>query len=239
MGILDSISGGPDDLDRDGNEDLDNENDDDTDENDPDGNDSGNDDDGNDDDGKDDRKRRRNRPGSVRRDRDRVRSLETKFDQLVKLIEKGGLAVNVPKEDDKPDLDKLRKEIEAEVTGKANARVVRSEARAALREAGFRGDVARGVRMLDLDGIDVDDPDAILDAIEDLKDDSPELFTRVRRNRPSRDDDDETDRGSRTRESRPARSRERITRGSGEVSETDSLAAGLISAIGGSRRERR
>lgn len=240
MGIFDPISGGPDSLepedrDDDGNElegtDADLENDDD-------------DDDGDDD--ADTKRKRRNRPSQRRRNTDRMRTLESKFDQLVSLIEKGGLAVNAPKDTDAAtgvDVDKLRRDLEAEITGKANQRVIRSEARSALREAGFLGDPKRGVRMLDLEGIDPDDEDALADEIEALKEESPELFGRSRRSsrrtRDDRDDDGDDDRG-RLREPRTARSRERMTRGTGSGGqETDALATSLLGAVGGSRQPRR
>jgi hypothetical protein len=233
MGVLDDIVTGPE---GDGNEDLDNERDDDFDD------DEGDDDEGEGDDRKPDdkAKRRRNRPGAQTRDRNRIRNLEGQLSKLVSLIEKGGLGANAPKDDGKSvDVDALRREIESDVSAKANARVIRSEARAALKEAGFRGDVRRGVRMLELEGIDPDDGDALLDEIDALKEDSPELFGRVRRSRSTRDADDDTDDGYRSRESnRPARSRERMTRERGSVPESDGLAENLLRAVGGARRDR-
>jgi len=235
MGVLDDIVTGPE---GDGNDDLDLDQDDDLD-------DDRDDDDRDDDkDGKPDdkSKRRRNRPGTQTRDRNRIRNLEGQLSKLVTLIEKGGLGANAPKDDGKAvDVEALRREIESDVSAKANARVIRSEARAALKEAGFRGDVRRGVRMLELEGIDPDDSDALLDEIDALKEDSPELFGRARRSRASsRDLDDDADDNYRPRESnRPARSRERITRDrSNGGSEPDGLADNLLRAIGGPRRDR-
>lgn len=189
------------------------------------------------DEGQEQKPRRRNRPSQSRRERDRIRSLEGQFSQLTELVKKGGLAVNAPK--DAPDVDAIRQEILAEVQGRANQQIVTSRAEAALERAGFRGDSARGVRMLDLRNIDPGDRDAILDAIEELKDDSPELFGRVRRSRPVRDRDDDDDDGYRPRESsRPVRSRERMARerGNGAV-EQDGLAAMLSQVVGRRPRE--
>lgn len=236
MGVLDDITGDPmdgrdgdDDLDLDQNDDLDDDRDDDDRDDDKDGK-------------PDDKsKRRRNRPGTQTRDRNRIRNLEGQLSRLVTLIEKGGLGANPPKDDKAVDVEALRREIESDVSAKANARVIRSEARAALKEAGFRGDVRRGVRMLELEGIDPDDSDALLDEIEALREDSPELFGRVRRSRASsRDLDDDTEDNYRSRESnRPARSRERITRDrSNGGGESDEFANNLLRAVGGARRDR-
>ena len=202
--------------------------------------------------GDDKTKRRRNRPSLQRRQADRIKGLESKFDQLLSAIQRGGLAVNADKDSGKNgdlDVEALRKEIAGEIEGKANSRVIRSEARAALKEAGFRGDVKRGVRMLDLEGIDPDDEDALIDAIEDLKEDSPELFSRSRRSRSVQEDrDDDEDGGYRQRESsdrnsrsaRPSRSREGMSRNRGESdSGGDPLTTALLSALGPSKRGRR
>lgn len=247
MGVFDDVISGDQNMDRDGNDPDELDDSDDTD-HDDDGSDDGRSDrDDNDKDG--DRRKRRNRPSLQRRERDRVRSLETKLDGLIQAISKGGLGVNADKDSkDTVDVDALRREVEAEVMGRTNQRLVVSEARSALKDAGFRGDASRGVRMLDLKGIDPDDQDAILDAIDDLKDDSPELFGRVRRNgrssRSNRDDYDRDDDGPednrRQRESRGSgRSREGMSRdGTGGGSESDSLAANLLRAVGGSRPRR-
>lgn len=189
-------------------------------------------------DGTPEKNRRRNRPGVAKRQAERIRGLESKLDSLIQAISKGGLAVDLPKgstgENQTIDVEAMRREISQEVEGKANLRVLRTEARSALKEAGFKGDVARGIRMLDLDGIDPDDGDALIDAIEDLKDESPGLFGRVRRTSRDRDDDDSED--TRERDSRPSRSRERMSRsrdnGGGE---RDALAETLIRAVGSRR----
>lgn len=220
------------------------------------------DDDGNDRDTDKDRdsKRRRNRPGARQRDAQRIRTLEGKLDSLISAIQSGGLAVNAPKDDGRRrstkddngaaqavDVDALRREIESEIIGQSHKAIVRSEAKAALQSAGFRGSASRGVGMLNLKGIEVRDgevdEDALLDAIEDLKEDSPELFGRARRTRRDsgrdRDYGDDDD-GYRPRESRATRSREQMSRRepSGDTRESDSLAANLLRAIGGQRPSR-
>lgn len=191
-------------------------------------------------------RRRKNRPGSVQRERNRVRTLEQKFDQLLAALGKGGLATDVKDVNggqgaQTVDVEAIKRDLTAQIQGQADQRVIRSEAKTALREAGFRGDVRRGVRMLDLEGIDADDEDAILDAIDDLKNDSPELFGRVRRQQSSernRDDDRDDDYGQRESR-RPARSRERMTRSSGTENnglQNDPLMGSLIRAVGAPRR---
>lgn len=80
------------------------------------------------------------------------------------------------KDGDAPDVDKVREETEV----KWKTRVIRAEARGALAGAGVEpGKVAKALRLLDMDEIDVDDEgevDGLDDQIEELKEEFPELF---------------------------------------------------------------
>lgn len=83
------------------------------------------------------------------------------------------------------DPDAIRAAVESEATTKANERIVKAEARGALKGVlganATKGQVSKLVGMLDLKDIDVDDDgevdeDAIEDAIEALRKDWPQLF---------------------------------------------------------------
>lgn len=86
-----------------------------------------------------------------------------------------------PKADDAkdaPDADAIRKEAETAAQQKANARIVRSEVKAAA--AGKLADPADAYRFLDLDAFEVDndgnvDEDEIAEAIDDLLKKKPYL----------------------------------------------------------------
>lgn len=104
----------------------------------------------------------------LKAERDRRKAAETERDQL-KTSKAGG--------DDK-DADRIRSEAEKAATAKANARIVRSEVRAAA--AGKLADPRDALRFLDLDQFEVDgdgqvDEDEIADAIEQLVKDKPYL----------------------------------------------------------------
>lgn len=110
-------------------------------------------------------------------------------------------------EKDKPvDVDAISKKIRAEVAAeyeeKANAVVLATEAADALRQAGYKGNPKRGVRALDLSDVTIAkgviDADALADAVEDLKLDSPGLFVKSRA-ASAADDDDEADSDGATR----------------------------------------
>lgn len=215
----------------------------------------------------DPRPRRRNRPGSRQRQGETIRDLRGQLDALTEAVRSSGLQVNASRPtrqrgEQQPavDVDALRRQLTEEITasvrGTANEQIVSSRAETLLERAGFKGNVERGISMLDLRGIDPGDRDALLDAIDDLKDDSPELFGRRSRSRARRDyrnderDDDgySDDDGFRPRESRdrddsrssgrPAASRERMSNSRDRAPETDSLAETLSRAVGGGRRSR-
>ena len=82
------------------------------------------------------------------------------------------------KDGDEPDLDAVRREAGAEATKKANARILRSEIKAAA--AGKLADPADALRLLDLDRFEVGDDgevdeDEIADAIDELVKNKPYL----------------------------------------------------------------
>lgn len=82
------------------------------------------------------------------------------------------------KEGDEPDLEAVRREAGAEATKKANARILRSEIKAAA--AGKLADPADALRLLDLDRFEVGDDgevdeDEIADAIDELVKNKPYL----------------------------------------------------------------
>lgn len=86
-------------------------------------------------------------------------------------------------DEDAPDLDAIRAAAESEANTKANERIVKAEARGALKAAGIPGaQVGRLVGMLKLDEVDIDDDgevdeDSLDEAIEALRKDWPQLFT--------------------------------------------------------------
>lgn len=90
---------------------------------------------------------------------------------------------------DDVDLDAIRDEVKRDTLAEANKRIVRSEAKGALRGAGVPAErVAKAVGLLSLDDVDVDDDgdvdEASLEsAIDALKKDWPELFPRGTRQR--------------------------------------------------------
>lgn len=87
-------------------------------------------------------------------------------------------------EDDGPDVEAIKREAAAPALKRAKF----TEAKLALRDAGVSPDrVARVAKMLDLDELDLDDEglDGIDEAIDKLKADVPEFFTKTRRRRSS------------------------------------------------------
>lgn len=103
----------------------------------------------------------------LKAERDKRRAVETERDQL-KAGKAGG----------EPDRERIRSEAEQAATAKANARIVRSEVRAAA--AGKLADPKDALRFLDLDQFEVDsdgqvDEDEITDAIDQLVKDKPYL----------------------------------------------------------------
>jgi hypothetical protein len=92
-------------------------------------------------------------------------------------------------DDDEVDLDAVREAARAEGRKSGDDRVKRSEAKAALIGEGVSSDrAAYAVGLLKLDDLDLDDDgnvEGIEDAIDDLRDKFPELFTPRRRRRES------------------------------------------------------
>jgi hypothetical protein len=91
-------------------------------------------------------------------------------------------------DDDKADLDVIRREALAEGEKVGIVRAKKAEAKSALLAAGVNPTrVARAVGLVDLDDLDLDDDglDGIDTAIEDLKKDWPELFAKPRQKRQS------------------------------------------------------
>jgi hypothetical protein len=218
----------------------------------------------------DDKNREKDTPSArraLRRERSRVRQLTAKIDQLSELMRKNGIGSDAVEKatrrtrtngsrQEPVDVDAIRREVTEELTSKfredSNARSIASSAVLALGEAGYIGKARRGVRQLDLTGVTVDedgnvDEDELLDAIEDLKEESPELFRPSRRNRSARtserqrdrDDDEEFDERD-SKGDRPRRDRsEGMGRGRGGRPPQDSLERALIAMVGGARRRER
>lgn len=90
----------------------------------------------------------------------------------------GKLRKGAEKKDDEQDLESVRRQAEEAATAKANARIVRSEIRAAA--AGKLADPKDALTFLDLDQFEVDengevDSDEVADAISDLLEKKPYL----------------------------------------------------------------
>lgn len=253
----------PDDIDTD---DIDDEHDEDIDDDD-----ERDDDDDDSDDGDSRRSRQKDTPSArraLRRERSKVRRLEATVNQLSETMRKHGIGseqrVSTSRrqrsngqQEPTVDVDAIRREIEDKLETKyredSNARSIASAAVLALGEAGFTGRARRGVRLLDLAGVTVDDDgnvdeDELLDAIEELKDESPELFRPSRRNRTNRssngsngrqrdrDDDEEFEERDSTGASRRNRS-EGMGRSRGGSQPKDSLERAIMAMVG-SRRSR-
>lgn len=101
-------------------------------------------------------------------ERDKRRELEARLAEM-----------SAPKTDtETPDLDALRAEAAREATAKANARILKSEVKAAA--AGKLADTADALKFLDLDAFEVDengdvDGDEIAEAIQELITSKPYL----------------------------------------------------------------
>lgn len=90
-----------------------------------------------------------------------------------------------------PDVDKAVKEATTATEARYKPMVVKAAARAAFAEAGLvmpkgNGDAAMGrvIRLLDLDDLDIDDDgqvSGLVEQIDDIKADFPELFASTRR----------------------------------------------------------
>jgi hypothetical protein len=87
------------------------------------------------------------------------------------------------KSDDKSrelDRERIRNEVSEAEQDKWKKRVVRQAAKAALLEAGLRGDPTKLARLVDEDDVDVDDDGEITDGLEEqvdsIKEDYPDLF---------------------------------------------------------------
>jgi hypothetical protein len=88
------------------------------------------------------------------------------------------------------DADKTRREADAAATARANARIVRSEVKAAA--AGKLADPADAVRLLDLTQFEVDqdgeiDEDAVAEAIDDLVKKKPYLAAAAKKQKQTKD----------------------------------------------------
>lgn len=107
----------------------------------------------------------------VKTERQKRRDVEAEMAKLRKAAEK-------KPDDDQPSADEIRREAEQAATQKANARIVRSEIRAAA--AGKLADPKDALTFLDLDQFEVDengevDSDELVDAIDDLLKNKPYL----------------------------------------------------------------
>lgn len=227
----------------------------------------------------DDKNRQKDTPSArraLRRERSKVRQLEATVNQLSETMRKHGIGSeqrvstsrrsrsngggngngNGREEAQTVDVDAIRREIQEELQSKfredSNARSIASAAVLALGEAGFTGRARRGVRLLDLADVTVDDDgnvdeDELEDAIEALKDESPGLFRPSRRNRSARssgrqrdrDDDEEFEARDSRGESRRDRSEGMGRRSGGGSQPKDSLERAIMSMVGSSRRRER
>jgi hypothetical protein len=174
----------------------------------------GTEDDGTDDDGTDSDdavsdNRRNETPESLkralRRERGKVRAMAAKVAQMEAQMGHStskGKARRDAQRDAEADEEQIRTAARAQADAEWGARLLVSEAITELTAAGVKGNPRRVARMLELDEVTITggkvDLDALRDAIEDLKEDSPELFRRTR-NRPDADEDEEDDATPRSR----------------------------------------
>lgn len=201
------------------------------------------------------RRRRSARANALRRERNKTRRLEAE----IAAIRKNGLGGESDKKTGDVDIDALKAELRSEYEEKLNANTLVSTAIAALADPalGLKARPRRAVRLLDLESVDIVngqvDEDSLLDAIEALRDDAPELFRRTRprsdsgsrRSRHDDDDDDdefddEADRNTRrSRPSRPARSEDNGSRRSGGRPKRLSGLEQALNSIAGGSSDRR
>lgn len=89
-----------------------------------------------------------------------------------------------PRTTDRRELKRLLADAEARVEARYKPALVKQAAKAALAQAGFAGEVtSRTMRMLDLDELEVDEDGEVAgldEAIEELKEDMPQLFRKPR-----------------------------------------------------------
>ncbi|MFW6092222.1 MAG: hypothetical protein ACODAF_10065, partial [Actinomycetota bacterium] len=107
----------------------------------------------------------------VKAERQKRRDVEAELEKLRK-------AAEAKPDDEQPSADEIRREAEKAATQKANARIVRSEIRAAA--AGKLADPKDALTFLDADQFEVDengevDSDEVADAIDDLVKNKPYL----------------------------------------------------------------
>jgi hypothetical protein len=132
--------------------------------------------------------------GSVKKKRDRIKSLNRELEEARK--PKPSKKPKDDDDDDGPDLETIRHEAKAEGEKAGTMRAKRAEAKASLLGAGVNSArVNRAVGLLDLDELDLDDDglDGIDDAIEDLRKEWPELFAKQRKKRESVAGDNDRD----------------------------------------------
>lgn len=110
--------------------------------------------------------------------KDKVKAERQKRRDVEAELEKLRTEASKKPEDEQPSADEIRREAEKAATQKANARIVRSEIRAAA--AGKLADPKDALTFLDVDQFDVDengeiDSDEVADAIDDLLKSKPYL----------------------------------------------------------------
>lgn len=125
--------------------------------------------------------------GSSKSKRDRIKKLNRELEEArtPKPEPKGR---SKDDDDDAPDLDVIRHEAKSEGAKEGIAKAKRFAARADLLAAGVNpARVTKAVGLLDLDDMDLDDDglDGSEEAIEDLRKEWPELFSKPRRKRQS------------------------------------------------------
>ncbi|MET8149385.1 hypothetical protein ACIBSW_34530 [Actinoplanes sp. NPDC049668] len=128
---------------------------------------------------------------ALREERKRARAYRSELTKLGYVVGKDGALQAPQRKAPDEDPEQLLQAAKDEANAEWGRYLVAVEARSELSNAGFLGDPESGVRMLDLDEIQVSnrsvDRAAVRDAIEELKEKSPRLFKRSR----SRDDSDE------------------------------------------------
>lgn len=117
--------------------------------------------------------------------------------RIAELEAAGGKPAAKPEDETAPDLDAVRKAAAREATAEAQAKIVKAEARGALKALGVKPErVGKLVGLLDLTEVDVDDDgevEGLDEAIDALKAEYPELFGATTRRRRSVTGDDDRD----------------------------------------------
>lgn len=121
--------------------------------------------------------------GSNKVKRDRIKRLNRELEEARKPKPKKA------DDDEAPDAEAIKAAAKAEARAESDARIRTVAARSELKAAGIPAEqVGKLIGMLDLDSLDVDDEgevDGLDEAIEELKAEWPQLFTKARKRRDS------------------------------------------------------